>query len=317
MDTILDPQTAPRDAIRYTEHPQDVLAQAVALQGAGRRFVLITSVDIKGGAARELGSLAVVDAEGAMTGYMSNGCIDSDIRMQALGLLEQGGAARVLRYGEGSPFLDLTLPCGGALELLLDPAPEAAVLDQALRDLCARRAATLRFALPDGTQRGFRYSPKPHLALAGRGAVFRATAEVAGAAGFDLSLFSPEADDLAALAPLGALRVVRLTTPSTVLELPLDDHSAFLTLFHDHDWEPALLRAALATRARFIGSLGSQRTHHMRCALLQAEGVAPSELQRLKGPIGLVPSLRQAPLIAVSAVAELAGVFPATVQSVP
>jgi xanthine dehydrogenase accessory factor len=52
----------------------------------------------------------------------------------------------------------------------------------------------------------------------------------------------------------------------------------------------------------------------MRLALLQAEGVPAEALTRITGPVGLVPSLRQAPLIAVSAVAQLASVFPTTVQ---
>jgi xanthine dehydrogenase accessory factor len=302
------------DPIRYTEHPQDVVAHAVALLEAGTPFALITSVEIKGGAARELGSLAVVEADGAMTGYMSNGCIDADIRMQALSLLEGGGGARVLRYGEGSPFLDLTLPCGGALELLLDPAPAEAVLRHVHAELSARRAVAMPFALPDGATRSFTYAPKPRLALAGRGAVFRATAEVAAAAGFELHLYSPEEGDLQALEPLSAPLQTRLTTPSAAPALDLDAFSGFLTLFHDHDWEPALLQAALATQARFIGCLGSRRTHEMRLALLQAEGVPAEALTRITGPVGLVPSLRQAPLIAVSAVAQLASVFPTTVQ---
>ena len=61
------------NSITYQDHAVDVLAQVAAYVGTGQRFVLITSVDIKGGSARDVGSLAVVSDSGEMTGYMSNG----------------------------------------------------------------------------------------------------------------------------------------------------------------------------------------------------------------------------------------------------
>jgi xanthine dehydrogenase accessory factor len=101
-----------------------------------------------------------------------------------------------------------------------------------------------------------------------------------------------------------------LTTPNReyVFDI-LDAHSAFLTLFHDHDWEPHLLRSALTKPMRFIGSLGSHRTHDMRCDTLRHMGVSDTSLARLRGPIGLVPSLRDASSIAVSALAEIVATF--------
>ncbi|MEN8951095.1 XdhC family protein, partial [Planktotalea arctica] len=82
--------------ITYQDHAVDVLAQVATYVQTGQRFVLVTSVDIKGGSARDLGSLAVVNDTGEMTGYMSNGCIDQDILLQALECL-QSGSARLLR----------------------------------------------------------------------------------------------------------------------------------------------------------------------------------------------------------------------------
>lgn len=85
----------------------------------------------------------------------------------------------------------------------------------------------------------------------------------------------------------------------------LDAHSAFLTLFHDHDWVPALLKGALDTPARFIGSLGSRRTHDMRKETLRQKKVPEHSIGRIRGPIGLILSLRDASSIAVSTLAEI------------
>jgi xanthine dehydrogenase accessory factor len=70
-----------------------------------------------------------------------------------------------------------------------------------------------------------------------------------------------------------------------------------------------LLRAALDTPVRFIGCLGSRKTHAVRKDALRQMGVSDTSLNRLHGPIGLVPSLRNASSIAASALAEIVSVF--------
>ena len=247
-----------------------------------------------------------------MTGYMSNGCIDQDILLQALECL-QSGSARLLRYGDGSPFFDLTLPCGGALSVWIDPTPDKAALVAAYTALMAREPASLTFH-PKATDVAFApitisYQPKVALTLAGRGAVFRATAKVAHAIGFDVTGFSPDIHDLAAITAYCKYAPTHVTSQKNITTLDLDNASGFLTLFHDHNWEPAFLIAALATTAGFVGALGSQRTHAARLAQLADMGVSDRDQQRIKGPIGLVPSLRNADLIAISALAEIAQAF--------
>ena len=304
------------DQITYTEHAQDVLEKAHELISRGDHFALITSVDIKGGTARELGSLALVTALGDMFGYLSNGCIDQDIRLNALRCLAKK-ERKVVHYGEGSPFPDLTLPCGGKLKVLIDPEPDRQVLMAALDDLVARRPARLIFHTSQAAQTlEVEYRPKPKVTLAGRGAVFRATTKLAQLAGFDVSCISPDEDDATALKDACGLTVHPLLSPASAIDLSLDQWSAFLTLFHDHSWEPALLQRAVQTPCHFIGALGSQKTHEARKAVLLAMGCEPADVERIHGPVGLVPSLRSADLIAVAVTAELAAAFSRSQQVV-
>ena len=299
----------------YVERAADVIALAADLAASGSRFALVTSLEIEGGAARDVGSLALVREDGEMVGYLSNGCIDQDIRHHALETLKTK-ESRVIRYGEGSRYMDLRLPCGGALSVLINPGPDLPALRAAAARLSARIPADLEFMAASQGEHpartySFRYAPPVHLVLAGRGAVFRATADAGRAAGFDLTLLSPEEADLIALAALRPKGAQHLTAPANIPDLPrLDRWSAFLTLFHDHDWEPHLLRSALATEVGFIGSLGSRRTHQLRREGLRSLGVAGADLDRLRGPIGVVPSLRSAPFIAISALAEVIGHLP-------
>lgn len=301
------------DKLTYAEHASEIIGLGAVHVRASRPFALITSLDIKGGAAREVGSLALVDSEGAMTGYLSNGCIDRDIKLHAEEAL-QSGRRKLIRYGDGSRFADLKLPCGGALTVLIDPQPDWRQIMAAASDFAARKPATLSFQADDACgaelSRTFTYPPRTRLVLAGRGAIFRSTAQIGHAIRHDLHLLSPDTEDLSAVGHLSAVPPIHLTTPGKADRLPmLDAYAAFLTLFHDHEWEPELLRLALDTPARFIGSLGSRRTHEMRRESLRQMGVPEGSLARLRGPIGLVPSLRDASTIAVSAIAEVVATF--------
>ena len=302
-------KTPPPDGLTYCEHASDVLGTAAGYVAANRPFALITSLAIEGGAAREVGSLALVDETGEMTGYLSNGCIDRDIQLQAMDALETK-AKKLIRYGDGSRYVDLKLPCGGALTVLIDPAPDTQAIMDAVVGLNARRPVSLSFQSPldADTQlsRVFTYEPRHRLVLAGRGAIFRAMAKIGASTGYEVHGLSPDEADLGAIRPVLAAEPTHLISPHTDNRLDqLDAHSAFLTLFHDHDWEPVLLKAALDTSAPFIGSLGSHRTHQMRKEALRQMSVADDSLTRLRGPIGLVPSLRDATSIAVSALAEV------------
>jgi NO-binding membrane sensor protein with MHYT domain len=183
--TFLDPTTSQAETpfevpagppkIPAVSAPVRIPCQRNGAVRTEQRFVLVTSVDIKGGSARDLGSLAVVNDTGEMTGYMSNGCIDQDILLQALECLQLGSAS-LLRYGYGSPFHDLTLPCGGALSVWIDPAPDKTALVAAYDALLARAPASLTFH-PKATGDDLApitiiYQPKISLTLAGRGGCF-------------------------------------------------------------------------------------------------------------------------------------------------
>ena len=291
------------------EHAQDVLSAAADLFARQERFVLVTSVAIKGGTARELGSLALVTAAGRMVGYLSNGCIDQDIRLNAISCLEEK-TSRLVHYGEGSPFPDLTLPCGGMLVVSLDPAPGLEVLSKAYEQLRSRTPAQLSFETANGPDKlCIEYAPKPRVVLAGRGAVFRATAALAHSSGFEVSCLSPDEEDLAAVAHVCADAPRQLLSHTSSQDVRLDPWSAFLTLFHDHSWEPSLLKEAIGTECRFIGALGSNRTHAARLDVLREMGCDPTDLGRIHGPVGLVSSLRSAELIAVSVIAEISANF--------
>lgn len=159
--------------------------------------------------------------------------------------------------------------------------------------------------LADATACRFTLRPRPALRLAGRGAALGAMARTGVAAGFAVSVASPDPADLAALRPLALTGSHHLELPGDLPPVTDDADTAVVLLFHDHEWEPALLRQALEGPAPFIGAMGSRRTHAARLQALRAAGVDETDLGRITGPLGLVPSLHEANLIAVSALAQV------------
>lgn len=302
------------------DHPAGVLRILAGRQAAGERCALVVVTGTEGGAVRADGALMAVPRETAPAGYVSNGCVDADVAVHARRALDKSAPAR-LRYGKGSPFIDIRLPCGGAIDLAVLPDPDPSVMAAADEALRRRRRVALAFDVSTGTvsireadreATGWScdafiavYRPRLRIRIAGRGPEALALARLALASGMEAAVQSPDEDVLIAARDLGAGETVRLTAPSAPPPVKDDPWTAFVMMFHDRDWEEGLLRQALAGEAFYIGALGSRRTQAARLEMLAAAGVDEASLRRLRGPIGLVPSQRDASGLAVSTLAEI------------
>lgn len=287
-------------------HAEDVLARLTAWQAEGQSCALAVVTDVAGGSMRGPGALMAIAQSCAAAGYISNGCVDGDIIARGVQCIRSGASA-ALRYGEGSPFKDITLPCGGSIDILIVPMPNAAIITAWSAALTARESVTVYMSETAGItlteQPGFShlYQPKLRLNVAGRGPAMVALARQACASGFDVRAMSPDDDDLRNITGVEA----RLLTPGGAAFEPADAWTATVLMFHDHDHEPAMLTAALDSQAFFIGAMGSRKTQAERLARLHAQGVNENQLARIHGPVGLVPSLRDANLVAVSTLAHI------------
>ena len=60
----------------------------------------------------------VVREDGRYCGFVSGGCVEAAAAFEALEMMGSG-RDREIRYGEGSPWFDIVLPCGGGITLTL------------------------------------------------------------------------------------------------------------------------------------------------------------------------------------------------------
>jgi xanthine dehydrogenase accessory factor len=87
--------------------------------------------------------------------------------------------------------------------------------------------------------------------------------------------------------------------------LNLDEDSYVVVITHDQKIDDPALRVALASKARYVGALGSRRSNQQRLERLSEAGVPAHQLDRLRAPIGLPLGNRSTVDIAVSILAEL------------
>ena len=277
-----------------------------AAEGIGG--VLVTLTGIVGASSRGIGTQMAVLADGRHAGSFSGGCIEAAVIAEAHAVLA-AGLGRTVRFGSGSPYLDIRLSCGGGIDLMFTPNPDPDALAEVGSRLARREAISLRIseqgaALGDTPQDGAylrTYAPALRLVALGHGEDLTALVQLANAFGVEVEAFAPETDRYA----LAADGIAPLVSRTALPALAGDAWTAFVFLFHDHDWEEHLLPQALAQTGFYHGAVGSARTHRARLEGLRAAGVPQEQLGKLRGGIGIIPATRDPATLALSILSEL------------
>jgi xanthine dehydrogenase accessory factor len=91
-------------------------------------------------------------------------------------------------------------------------------------------------------------------------------------------------------------------------QVGIDESTCVVVLTHDEKIDNPALAIALRSPARYIGALGSKKTHARRVRALQEGGISEEQLARLQAPIGLEIGARRPEEIAVSIIGEIVAV---------
>ncbi|WP_105588957.1 XdhC family protein [Cronobacter sakazakii] len=296
---LLTEQARPEAAF-LTDDSTAILRFAAQALRAGMAAALVTLVEIRGGSSRALGAQMAVRDDGAYCGFVSGGCVEAAAAFEALEAIACG-EDRMVKYGEGSPYFDIVLPCGGGITLTIHPLREATPLLAVLNALSQRKAAGLRYHPFSQTLQSVlpvqktgwrddafdvRYTPCTQVIIFGRSVEAETTATIARAAGYDVLMNDG-------------------VNPQTVCA-QMDADTAVIVLFHDLDRELPVIEAALSDAPFYIGALGSQRTHAARTVALRERGFSEQDIARIKAPIGIFPKARDAQSLALSILADIA-----------
>ncbi|MBK8798024.1 MAG: XdhC family protein [Anaerolineales bacterium] len=150
--------------------------------------------------------------------------------------------------------------------------------------------------------------PQPRLWMVGAVHIAVALATYARPLGFRTIVLDPRT---AFATPARFAHADELITgwPADVLAAAqLDESACVVVLTHDEKIDNPALVAALHSPARYIGALGSRKTHAKRVAVLQALGVDEAKLARIHAPIGLPIGAQRPEEIALAIMAEIVAV---------
>ncbi|MCH8200160.1 MAG: XdhC family protein, partial [Chloroflexi bacterium] len=152
------------------------------------------------------------------------------------------------------------------------------------------------------------FPPPPHLYLLGAAFVAPPLARMAKDVGFHVTVADPRAA-FATRERFPTADEVIVEWPDRVLEAArLDAYSYVVMLLHDPKFDVPALTPALRSDARYIGVMGSRRTHSRRVAQLREHGFSDEALDRMHAPIGMDLGGREPEQIAVAILAQMLAV---------
>lgn len=322
----------------------DVLATALAWLGEGRTAATAVVVSTWGSSPRPVGSLMAVDGSGAIVGSVTSGCVENAVIEEALGVIRDG-KPRLLSYGVTSERAwEVGLTCGGTVGVLVVPLDDARVARAALVAVADKRpvarvvnvrtgarslvgldgveigdlpdevaeAAVVRLRDDDpgmierGDERWFVHVHFPPRRVIVVGAVHIAQAMVpfARALDYEMIVVDPRGS-FATRERFPDVELLRMWPDEAFAELRLGPRDSVVTLAHDVKIDDPALEIALRSEAFHVGALGSRANQAKRRERLLAAGLAPEQVAKLRGPVGLSIGAKSPAEIALSILAEI------------
>jgi xanthine dehydrogenase accessory factor len=326
-----------------------ILSQALQWKDAGDEVVLATIVKAWSTAPRRAGAQMAVRRDGTAVGTVFGPGVDGQVASAAMEALAIGDDKTVSVEINDATASAAGMACGGEMEIRFErlrsgSGGQVDVLREAIDALKGRRSVVLCTRLSDG-HRSLISADDPGVgpwapearrrAMAddtaisevdGDGVLFqvfnaplrlyvvgavrtaRALLAAAQLLGFEVTIVDPRPEAASAFDFTGAkLRIGDVA--DSLREARLDTRCAVVMLSHAPEIDDPAIIEALASRAFYVGALGSRRSHAARLARLADAGVSPLLAQRIHGPAGLAIGAIGPAEIAASIVAEMIAVL--------
>lgn len=304
----------------------EVLRKSVQWLTAGQRVLLVTVVKTWGSSPRPPGAMLAVREDGIVVGSVSGGCIEDDIVERS----RREGAyitrPQAVTYGvSAEDARKFGLPCGGTIQLVLEPLTTASrigeLLDSIEEGKLVQRSLDLDSTVVtlgpadaaaealvfDGRTLTTVHGPRYRMLVIGAGQLSKYLAQIAVGLDYQVTVCDPR-EEYTETWDVPGIALVRTMPDDTVIAMKLDERCAVLALTHDPKLDDLALMEALKSPAFYVGALGSRANNAKRRERLREFDLSPQQIARLHGPVGLYIGSRTPPEIAVSILAEITAV---------
>ena len=121
-----------------------VLQAAIGWLHDGKRVALATVVQTWGSSPRPVGSWLAIREDGQVVGSVSGGCVEDDLIRRVQSEILTRTTPELVKYGVSrDEAVRFGLPCGGTLQLLVEPRPEVFILEEIMSGI-RKRSIVLR-----------------------------------------------------------------------------------------------------------------------------------------------------------------------------
>jgi xanthine dehydrogenase accessory factor len=303
----------------------EVLRSAEAWRKAGHRVTFGTIVRTWGSAPRPIGALVVIRDDGQVVGSVSGGCVEDDL----IEKVRAGNVAKdkpqLITYGvTNEEATRWGLPCGGTLELVMEPVTEKSAFGELLETVSKQQLVRRRLEMDsgrvtmkpgsgddvlefDGKVLTTVHGPRWRMILIGAGQLTRYLAEMARMLDYQVLVIDPR-EEYANGWDVQGVPLDRGMPDDILAAGHLDGHSAVVALTHDPKIDDLALMEALKSPAFYVGAIGSKKNNDARRLRLKEFDLSEGEIARLRGPVGLYIGSKTPPEIAVAILAEMTAV---------
>ena len=303
----------------------EVLKRSAEWLDEGRRVLLVTVVKTWGSSPRPEGAMLAVREDGLVAGSVSGGCIEDDIVDRTRREGQKATRCEVVTYGvTADEARRFGLPCGGTIQLVLEPLTRESGMRALLREIEAGHLVARRLELASGfatlhpaqATDGLKFDgkvlitihgPRYRMLVIGASQLSKYLAEIAAGLDYQVTICDPR-EEYTETWDVPGVRLVRTMPDDTVKAMQLDERCAVVALTHDPKLDDLALMEALKSPAFYIGALGSRANNAKRRERLREFDLTDAEIARLHGPIGLYIGSRTPPEIAISILAEVTAV---------
>ena len=230
-------------------------------------FAVATIVSYKGSVPRQVAKM-IITKDQKTYGTIGGGCVEGQVVEEASLMLNKGEKGVLVRSYDlvEEEFGGVGMNCGGKIDVSIEIV-----------------------------------EPNPTLIIAGSGHVSSSLAKLAQMLGFEIVVVDP----LAKKERFPDATQVLSDFPENNLQNLNVSSETYIVIVTRHKDDLPTLRAALRTKAGYIGLIGSRRRVLQTFRLLLKEGFTQQQLDRVNAPIGLDIGAETPEEIAVSIMAEV------------
>jgi len=302
-----------------------VMKSASQWLASGHRVVMATVVKTWGSAPRPIGALTAIRDDGMVVGSVSGGCVEDDLILKVRSGHWLKDKPMSTQYGVSAEEAQrFGLPCGGTLELVLEPLSALSRIDELLAQISRHELVKRLLDMDTGQvslskahpsdQLSFEanqfihvFGPRWRLLIIGAGQLSKYLAQIGQALDYSIIVCDPR-EEYADVWDVPGVDFRTQMPDDVAIDLRLDAHSAVVTLTHDPKLDDLALMEALKSPAFYVGAIGSRKNNESRRQRLLQFDLSVEQVDRLHGPVGLKIGSKTPPEIAISILAEMTAI---------